>query len=76
VKSPYNTYTHAGLPPGPIGSPGTVALQAAINPTPGPWMYFVATDPSTGKTEFGVTEADFQRMKAEYDKWQKAHPGQ
>jgi UPF0755 protein len=76
VKSPYNTYTHPGLPPGPIGSPGLIALQAAIKPTPGPWMYFVATDPSTGKTEFGVTEADFQKMKAEYDKWQKAHPGQ
>jgi UPF0755 protein len=76
VKSPYNTYTHPGLPPGPIGSPGRVALDAAIHPTPGPWMYFVATDPSTGKTEFAVTEADFLKLKAKYDRWQKAHPGQ
>lgn len=76
VKSPYNTYTHPGLPPGPIGSPGLVAIKAAINPTPGPWMYFVATDPSTGTTEFGVTAADFQKLKAKYDAWQKAHPGQ
>ena len=76
VKSPYNTYTHAGLPPGPIGSPGEVALKAAINPVQGPWMYFVATDPSTGKTEFAVTEAEFMKLKAKYDKWQKAHPGE
>jgi UPF0755 protein len=76
VNSPYNTYTHKGLPPGPIGSPGVDALRAAISPTEGPWLYFVATDPSTGKTEFGVTEADFMRLKAKYDKWQKAHPGQ
>jgi hypothetical protein len=39
-------------------------------------MYFVATDPSTGQTEFAVTAADFQKLKAKYDKWQKAHPGQ
>ena len=76
VKSPYNTYTHPGLPPGPIGSPGQVALDAAIKPEPGPWMYFVATDPSTGETEFAVTATDFQKLKAKYEKWQKAHPGQ
>jgi UPF0755 protein len=76
VNSPYNTYTHKGLPPGPIGSPGEAALQAAIHPPAGPYMYFVATDPSTGKTEFAVTEAEFMKLKAKYDKWQKAHPGQ
>ena len=76
VNSPYNTYTHKGLPPGPIGSPGLDALKAAINPPAGPYMYFVATDPSTGKTEFAVTAAQFAQLKAKYDKWQKAHPGQ
>ena len=76
VNSPYNTYTHKGLPPGPIGSPGLVALKAAVNPPVGPYMYFVATNPSTGQTEFGVTAADFAKLKAKYDKWQKAHPGQ
>jgi len=76
VNSLYNTYTHKGLPPGPIGSPGSEALRAAINPTQGPWMYFVATDPTAGTTEFAVTEADFMKLKAKYDKWQKAHPGQ
>jgi UPF0755 protein len=76
VKSPYNTYLRPGLPPGPIGSPGLVALKAALNPTPGPWMYFVATNPSTGETKFAVTEAEFETLKAEYNAWQKAHPGQ
>jgi UPF0755 protein len=76
VNSPYNTYTHKGLPPGPIGSPGLDALNAAIHPPAGPYMYFVATDPSTGKTEFAVTAQQFAQLKAKYDKWQKAHPGQ
>lgn len=76
VVSPYNTYLHAGLPPGPIGSPGLVALKAALNPTPGPWMYFVATNPTDGTTEFAVTAADFAKLKAKYNAWQKAHPGQ
>ncbi len=74
--SPYNTYLHAGLPPGPIDSPGLEAVKAALAPTPGPWMYFVATNPSTGETKFAVTEAERQKLVAEYHAWQKAHPGQ
>jgi UPF0755 protein len=74
--SPYNTYLHAGLPPGPIDSPGLEALKAALAPTPGPWLFFVATNPSTGETKFAVTEAERQKLLAEYNAWQKAHPGQ
>jgi UPF0755 protein len=76
VPSPYNTYLHTGLPPGPIGSPGVVAIKAALKPTPGPWMYFVATNPSTGKTEFAINEQEFQQLKAKYEAWQRAHPGE
>jgi UPF0755 protein len=76
VQSPYNTYLHTGLPPGPIGSPGLVAIKAALKPTPGPWIYFVATNPSTGETGFAVTERQFQQLKAKYEAWQRAHPGQ
>ena len=44
TNSPYNTYLVAGLPPGPISAPGKAALQAALNPTPGPWLYYVTVD--------------------------------
>ena len=39
---PYNTYTHAGLPPGPIGAPGAAALDAALAPADTDYLYFVA----------------------------------
>ncbi|HEV3293559.1 MAG TPA: endolytic transglycosylase MltG, partial [Streptosporangiaceae bacterium] len=41
VKSPYNTFLHTGLPPGPIDSPGDAAIKAALHPAHGTWMYFV-----------------------------------
>ena len=42
IASPYNTYQRAGLPPGPINSPGTESLEAALYPADVPWLYFVA----------------------------------
>jgi UPF0755 protein len=46
VNHPYNTYKIPGLPPGPIASPGRKSLEAAANPAPGNWLYYVLTDPS------------------------------
>jgi UPF0755 protein len=43
VSSPYNTYRIHGLPPGPIGSPTTASLEAAVTPAASPFLYFVAT---------------------------------
>ena len=53
--NPYNTYVHPGLPPGPIGNPGDVAIDAALNPADGPWLYFVTVNLETGETVFSAT---------------------
>ena len=50
--SPYNTYKHAGLPPGPICNPGLAALRAALNPTKTGYLYFVSD--AAGHTRFSV----------------------
>ena len=55
IDSPYNTYLYPGLPPGAIGAPGEAALEAALHPTPGRWLYFVTVNPDTGKTVFART---------------------
>ncbi|NEA48123.1 endolytic transglycosylase MltG [Streptomyces sp. SID10815] len=65
-QSPYNTYTHKGLPPGPIGNPGEDALKAAMNPTDEGWLYFVATD-GMNKTEFAKNLADFNKLKEKFN---------
>jgi UPF0755 protein len=53
VESPYNTYTHKGLPPGPVASPGVASLAAAANPANVPYLYFVASP--DGHHEFRMT---------------------
>lgn len=63
---PYNTYTRTGLPPTPINSPGAAALEAALSPARGDWLYFVATDPKRKVTEFAVTYDEFLRLKAKF----------
>ena len=65
VRSAYNTYLHAGLPPGPISQPGRASLAAALYPADVPFLYFVAQ--TDGKHIFSATYAEhlaaIQRVK-------------
>jgi UPF0755 protein len=62
--SAYNTYTHAGLPPGPICSPGVAALRAAMHPAQTDYLYFVAD--ANGSTRFSATLAGHNANVAAY----------
>ena len=66
VSSKYNTYTHAGLPPAPIGNPGSKAIEAALTPAEGPWLFFITVKP--GDTRFTESESQFYKWKSEYQK--------
>jgi UPF0755 protein len=63
IDSPYNTYRHAGLPPGPIASPGLASLQAAAGPARTSYLYYVLTG-TDGSHTFARTSAEFARAKA------------
>ncbi|GAA3147885.1 hypothetical protein GCM10010466_43610 [Planomonospora alba] len=66
--SKYNTYRYGGLPPGPIGNPGQEAIEAALHPAEGRWLWFVTTDPARRITEFTDKESEFWRLRAEFNK--------
>ncbi|MFZ2985094.1 MAG: endolytic transglycosylase MltG, partial [Candidatus Moraniibacteriota bacterium] len=65
TPSPYNTYMNAGLPPGPIGNPGIVSLEATLAPQSNPYFYFLS-DPKTGGTIFSVTYEEHVKNKNLY----------
>jgi UPF0755 protein len=71
VDSPYNTYANTGLPPGPINSPGEAALDAALHPPDGDWVYFVAVAPGSDATRF---TADYDQFLAWKDEFYAAVP--
>lgn len=63
-QSPYNTYLHPGLPPGPISNPGQASIEACIHPTKSAYLYYF-TDPH-GKTHFAATLDQFNQEKNQY----------
>jgi len=64
VNSPYNTYLHTGLPPGPICNPGLAAMNAVVQPASTNYLYFVAD--KAGTTHFETTFAQHQADVAKY----------
>ncbi|MCU1680162.1 MAG: hypothetical protein JWQ81_901 [Amycolatopsis sp.] len=59
---PYNTYLDVGLPPTPISAPSPDAIQAAMQPTPGDWIFFVKCE-TNGLSCFAVTDAQHEQNK-------------
>ena len=66
TDTPYNTYTRHGLPPTPIAMPGRAAINAALNPTDGTDLYFVATGLGDGGHKFSETKAEHDAAVVEY----------
>ena len=64
IDSPYNTYLHKGLPPGPISNPGLDAIEAAKNPKESPYLYYLSGQDS--KTHFAKTFSEHLRNKEKY----------
>ncbi|MCP2265482.1 endolytic transglycosylase MltG [Promicromonospora thailandica] len=72
-KNRYNTYEHTGLPPGPIASPGVVAVDAVLNPATGSWKFWVTVNLKTGETKFAESYDEHQQYVAELREWEKAN---
>ena len=67
LDTPYNTYLHAGLPPGPVANPGLPALRAALNPAASKYLYFVAAGANPqGKSLFSTTLEEHTRNVSGY----------
>jgi UPF0755 protein len=73
VDSKYNTYRYAGLPPGPIASPGGPSMEAAANPASVPYLYFVAHP--DGHHEFRRTFREHAQAIREMRALQRAAAG-
>jgi UPF0755 protein len=70
--SPYNTYKHAGLPPGPISNPGVASLSAALHPAQTDYLYFVSD--AAGHTRFSVGLKEHDQQVQAYRKAEKHGP--
>lgn len=68
-SNPYNTYANPGLPVGPIGLPGEIAIDAAINPAPGDWLFFVPINLATGETVFTTNVEDHEAAAQQLRDW-------
>jgi len=74
ASNPFNTYIYGGYPFGPVGNPGSLAIEAALRPADGDWLYFVSIDLRTGETVFSRTLAEHERAAELYRAWLRANP--
>jgi UPF0755 protein len=70
-RDPYNTYQHAGLPPGPIANPGLASLKAALDPAATDAIYFVLRPDGSGHHEFTNNIAAHNAATAKYRRGQQ-----
>ncbi|MBE0447068.1 MAG: endolytic transglycosylase MltG [Actinobacteria bacterium] len=66
IESPYNTYKHKGLPPGPICSPSSSSIDAALNPTDDKYLYYVLAGDNSGRHVFSNTYNEHINAKNQY----------
>ena len=71
----YNTYRYPGLPIGPISGAGATAIDAALHPVDGSWLFFCAVNLKTGETVFSTTVAEHEKAVAQWRKWMIENPG-
>ncbi len=76
VDSPYNTRTHAGLPPGPIDSPGLASIEAAARPAKVDYLFYVVKPGTCGEHAFSSSEAKFEADVSRYDEAREAAGGE
>ncbi|KIC65638.1 endolytic transglycosylase MltG [Pseudarthrobacter phenanthrenivorans] len=74
-SNPYNTYANPGLPPGPIGSPGKTAIDAAARPKANDYLYWVTINLDTKETKFAKTLAEHNAYVEQYNAWCRANAG-
>jgi len=75
VASPYNTRTNAGLPPGPINSPGLQAIRAAAHPAQTGYLFYVTDPNGCNELTFAKTEAEFEAAVSRYNSAREAAGG-
>lgn len=72
-SNPYNTRIHTGLPPTPINNPGAEAIEAAMHPEEGNWLYFVTVNLETGETKFTDNYDQFEQYAQEYKEYEQEY---
>ena len=70
----YNTYLHGGMVVRPISNPGDLAIDAAVKPASGEWIYFVTWNLDTGETIFSNTWQEHEQAVAKWRQWMSEHP--